>query len=316
MNQEKKLPNPELSADSEEESKEWIARINRLNELELMIQTDSMKINIEWFRAMYSCRVPNSSWHSHTGTEIHYMAKGSIRILFDEEQILLPEGAAAVIPANLRHRLEEAAPEIPFYKIVINCRVEPLRDDREAILLEKILNGDHFKVIILDHSACRLLLLSVRESIHRNYGFLTVIKGNLISALMLLARQVSNSPSVDYEYPQKKNLIDERMTEIEKFIMEHIDTQITVEELAGHMNMSAKQIGRIIQTCKRQTANRFIMSLKMEKAKELLKNPEYSVGYISELLGFSSECYFNRYFKRQEGMPPGKYRYSVKVMDL
>lgn len=295
-------------------SKEWISQINHLNELELMIQTDSAIINIEWFRAMYSYRVPNRSWHHHTGTEIHYMVQGSVHVLFDDKSVILTQGQAIIIPSNLRHRLEESEPGTSFYKIVINYHLQPLKEDREVKLLISMMGGQLSKVIELPKNAHQLLEMLVDESISRKYGFLTVIKGNLLSVLMIVARQVSDSPNIDYSIPKKQSITDERMNNIEKYVIQNIAVHISVEDIAHHMNMSTKQVGRVIRNFCEKTPSEYVMEIKVKTAKSLLKNPEYSIGYISELLGFCNEYYFNRFFKRMEGMPPGKYRESVKAI--
>ncbi|MBC3758673.1 AraC family transcriptional regulator [Hyunsoonleella sp. SJ7] len=51
--------------------------------------------------------------------------------------------------------------------------------------------------------------------------------------------------------------------------------------------------------------------LKIEKSKELLLNTTKSQKEIAFELGFESDYYFNRLFKRKTGISPGKFRKSV-----
>ena len=98
------------------------------------------------------------------------------------------------------------------------------------------------------------------------------------------------------------------------FAIENLIRQATFDvRPAGNkpMNLSTKQIGRVVSYCYGKNTQQYLTGVKVEKAKELLKNPEYSVGYIAGVLGFCNEYYFNRFFKQAEGMPPGKYRKSI-----
>ena len=53
--------------------------------------------------------------------------------------------------------------------------------------------------------------------------------------------------------------------------------------------------------------------MKIEKAKELLRNQDYNITMISEMLGYSSVHYFSRKFKTVVGMPPSEYASSIKL---
>jgi AraC-like DNA-binding protein len=48
--------------------------------------------------------------------------------------------------------------------------------------------------------------------------------------------------------------------------------------------------------------------MRCEHIKRVLVTSDDPIGKISEELDFSSEYYFNSYFKRNVGMPPGTYR--------
>lgn len=293
------------------ERKEWITRINQPNELELELQIHGAVINIEWFRAIYSTRIPNHSWHYHRGTEIHYLMKGEIRVFFEQESILVKEGQAIIIPAGVRHHLSESDSQEPFYKIVINYHIDDRRAGQEVALLQKMLLPESRMCIPISPQIQELLKLSVEEASQKQYGFLTVVQGGLIAILMLTARAAAGGREIDYTIPKKKNIFIERMEQIEQYVSENWNRRLSAEEIAHYMNLSSKQVSRIVFHCTGKSTREYLMGIKVERAKELLKNPEYSVKDVAELLGFCNEYYFNRFFKQMEGMPPGKYRKSV-----
>ena len=56
----------------------------------------------------------------------------------------------------------------------------------------------------------------------------------------------------------------------------------------------------------------YLRRLRMEKAKELLKLPEKSVGEIAEEVGYSGIYQFSRVFKREALMTPSEYASRYK----
>jgi len=62
---------------------------------------------------------------------------------------------------------------------------------------------------------------------------------------------------------------------------------------------------------KEQTGENFIDYLnkvRIEKAKELLKDSSMSLSEIASQVGYSNAGYFNRIFKKIVGITPGQYR--------
>lgn len=119
------------------------------------------------------------------------------------------------------------------------------------------------------------------------------------------------------EKAQKKNLITQALDASETkqkahilaFIKDHYrDPQLSMSLLETHFSIGKTSIANYI---KRETGKTFIdyvTQLKIEHAKDLLKNPNMTILQISKILGFSSQHYFSRVFKNQTGSSPLQYR--------
>ena len=57
----------------------------------------------------------------------------------------------------------------------------------------------------------------------------------------------------------------------------------------------------------------FYCQMKINRAKELIREKNHTFTEISEILGFDNALYFSRVFKRITGMSPREYANSVCV---
>lgn len=95
-------------------------------------------------------------------------------------------------------------------------------------------------------------------------------------------------------------------------LKESIQHPITVNEIAKRLYRSKNDI--ISQFKKRYgtTPYAYLISLRIEFAKDLLTNSKQSIAEIAERLCFSSEYHFSSSFKAKVGISPLKYRKGAK----
>lgn len=107
------------------------------------------------------------------------------------------------------------------------------------------------------------------------------------------------------QYNQNNSLI---VSQISKYIQNHISESIKTSDIANYLNKSR---GRITTEFKNQTGinlSDFIRIKKIEEAEELLSRTNKSLVFISNYLGFSSQSHFCKVFKDIKGVTPDQYR--------
>lgn len=57
-----------------------------------------------------------------------------------------------------------------------------------------------------------------------------------------------------------------------------------------------------------RSPGRFLQNTRIENAKLLLQNREYSMEIIANMVGYSNANYFCKVFRRETGESPGEYR--------
>lgn len=100
----------------------------------------------------------------------------------------------------------------------------------------------------------------------------------------------------------------EAIEESMAYINEHFADNITVEELAEHAMISPYYFIRIFKNETGFTPHEYIVSVRINTAKYLLKNTRLTIKNIGFQTGFSCESVFCSAFKKHVGITPAAFR--------
>ena len=99
-------------------------------------------------------------------------------------------------------------------------------------------------------------------------------------------------------------------------LMKHDPTRVfKTDDLAARANMSPTMFCRAFKATTGKTPKQFALTLRVERAKDLLQFSPCSAGVIAEQLGYSSQSHFTRVFRDVVGVPPIEYRATVTGTD-
>ena len=112
-----------------------------------------------------------------------------------------------------------------------------------------------------------------------------------------------------------KALRSERATDIDKVVEEirdHFTENISLTSLAKKYGMSPANLSAQLKDKLQMTFSDYLTSLRIQNAKQLLKNPNVSVQTVAEESGYPDYFYFTKVFKKVEGISPSKYRKELE----
>ena len=109
------------------------------------------------------------------------------------------------------------------------------------------------------------------------------------------------------EAPSFDRVIDNGVSEIREHYME----DISLTSLAGKYNLSMGRLSEMIKEHLGVNFSDYIASLRIQRAKELLRDESLSIQEIAEIVGYNDYFYFTKVFKKVEGISPSKYRKSI-----
>jgi AraC-like DNA-binding protein len=91
------------------------------------------------------------------------------------------------------------------------------------------------------------------------------------------------------------------------YLNSNIHRQPSVPELARFCNVSESGLKRIFDKYAGISIHKYLLKMKVKTAAELLQQGE-SVSCVAEKLGFNSQSYFSRAFRRETGVMPSSLK--------
>lgn len=101
------------------------------------------------------------------------------------------------------------------------------------------------------------------------------------------------------------------ITRARSFIAEHADEELSLAAVARVVNMSATYFSEKFKEVAGINFVEFVARTRVEKARNLLLNPNRRVSEVAFEVGFQSLSQFNRVFKKVAGQSPREYRASL-----
>ncbi|WP_317347153.1 response regulator [Blautia argi] len=110
---------------------------------------------------------------------------------------------------------------------------------------------------------------------------------------------------------QKKDYKNHIVTNVKRYISAHIGEHLTLQNVADAFSISPNYLSQLFKKYNDTGFNEYCTQMKVEKAKQLLRNENQKVYEVSEALGFESAFYFSKVFKKATGMAPKDYQNHI-----
>lgn len=153
-------------------------------------------------------------------------------------------------------------------------------------------------------------MLMVRSKIRqKDHYFYKEIMQNALAGLMLelgnifsAKKEFTASPALS----RKEDLLEQFL----KLLFENCREQHGVAYYAERLFITPQYLSLILKTLTGKSANKWIDDALIMEARVLLKAPQATVQQVADLLHFSDQSTFGKFFKKHMGVSPMEYRKS------
>lgn len=266
---------------------------------------------------------PNYSFvgESHDFWEIVYADKGEVCVTAGDEEKLLKKGQMIFHKPGEFHNIRGTGKEAPNIVIVsFECN-----DPAMSFFEGKIVNaGDNERVLMARIVSMAGYAFSTpldnpwTEQLERRdsqpFGAEGIIGISLEYMLIELVRRGENGkPSRPTSLIRERSQ-NEFLARVQQYLEENIDKRLVLSDICRDNLVGRSYLQKIFREKTGGGAMEYFGNLKIEKAKELIREGNHNFTEIAAMLGYNSIHYFSRHFKKVTGMTPSEYSSSVKVL--
>lgn len=98
------------------------------------------------------------------------------------------------------------------------------------------------------------------------------------------------------------------MQKARAYINENITNDISLEDVSEYVYMSPSYFSRLFKKEVGINFKDYLNKARIEESKKYLSNLKFSISEVAHTVGFTDQSYYNKVFKRVEGISPGQYR--------
>lgn len=259
---------------------------------------------------------------SHDFWEFLCVDKGEIHVTANAKDYDLTRGDIIFHQPNEFHRLRANYRVAPNLVVIAFVCHSPAMD----FFRERILSIDSFERNLLGQIIVETKNTFMdplddpgQKRMHKKDHILTgseqMIQLNLELFLLHLLRRhtiTCNAPVAKETIKQKSN--DALYHRILEYLNLHLAEQLSIDDIADDTLIGRSQLQHLIREKEGCGVIDLFSRMKINQAKEFIRENNLNFTEISIALGYSSVHYFSRQFKKLTGMTPSEYSSSIKKM--
>lgn len=141
----------------------------------------------------------------------------------------------------------------------------------------------------------------ISAGIDLSLAILEELKGALfthkVARGLVVYHRRSQSHTQQSVYLDYRNHINPNIHIVQDYLIEHLSQENTIQELASLVAMSPRNLSRVFKEKTGTTVLEYLTLLRLEFAKTMLNNPEFTMEYIASKCGFKTARQLQRILK-------------------
>lgn len=278
--------------------------MNSPNHMDLDLQFAGTTLNLRMGPEDYHARHSwNASRHCNADFEIHILLSGSCSLEVGNQDIHFQTAKALLIAPGTFHGPHNLSED--FERFCFSFM--PARQDVAQQLTDQVRTVAICSLPPEVITICRLILGEMEEKLPYTED---VIRAFFTQLLAIIFRRTHLEFSGQ---TMPVNTATWRTTIIDKFFSPWPNAFGTEDELAAMLNLSRRQLNRVLLQNYGMGYRQKMLRARMEYAGLLLRTTDHKVGQIGALVGYTAESSFYKAFQSYYNMTPQEFRSARKL---
>ena len=255
--------------------------------------------------------------HFHDHYELHFTLSYNLKFIIDDTIFHVPSGSVFAIGTFVPH-ITVVPDDAWFERYTVHIRPEVLEEIRREFgidCMELFQAGEntpacHIKLKKEDVPVFEQILNREKESLKGDYYMDKTYQKIVLSEMFLYLLRIRHEEPCQEseEYDDENALLAKKIME---YVTENITMELNLDVLEKTFYINKYSITRIFKEYCGVTVNQYIVSRRIYRACELLKE-NHTVSEVCELSGFSDYGHFIRTFKKHVGTSPKQYAIRMR----
>lgn len=273
---------------------------------ESIINNQTFPVNI------FVAPIQNSAFHWHNEYELIGVLKGSVFMQAESRSFCLNQGDIYFLNPNVTHAIREKENQENLCMFV--------QMSQELFSAEEIEGKKEIRFYLdstdAEEPECGFSYFykKIAELVYESMNPKRHQAFRIRAQVCTLIADMFDQVVYDVRYQDPVAYSNQEMTvKILGFLEENMAEEGVLEHVCREMGLSRKTLDRNVKSVLGMTGKELLDSLRVEQAKNLLKNTSKNMNYILDVCGFGSEKTFYRVFREETGLTPNAFRQKGQV---
>lgn len=240
--------------------------------------------------------------HSNSKCELIHVRKGSVSHMSEAGKFKAESNDCLITPSNTMHKdVFDQAVGLEVFMIFFTWPFE-------GEYLKHVNNSNINQISAETKSSISVVFEEMRTDSGGEDIDMFIASSRLLTILMLLYRDIVCS--------QKREASDRNIkkpqwlvAEAKKYLEENYQKAVKLEDIAESLKISPFYLSRIFSRESNFSVFEYLNSVRMRKARELLREGRHIIADVAYMTGFEDSSYFSKVYKRYYGHSPSESRF-------
>lgn len=225
--------------------------------------------------------------------------EGSFRYRINGKTGEAKSGDIVLCPPNIEFHREMTSPLTFHY---IKCVSSDPNEQQHADIRSWAQELFAYKVTIGERDRLLSNFRNLQSVVYMDDANSRTWRNHLVNDVWIMIRREASRLS------RLSGIRDELMMDAKDWIEQHVDEEITVRDIASRYHLHPVHFTRRFRQVFGTTPSRHMAACRIEKAKKLLLQTEYTIDHIAKLCGYDNGFYFSRIFTKWTNLNPSEFR--------
>ena len=253
--------------------------------------------------------------HIHSKLEMYLITEGCCQMDVATQNIRCCEGDFILILPNIPHSFYLTTQEpcvfqhIHFFPDLLSCFILKQQGDFSVDLISALGTSPAYYKAFYHMPADPDILALFPRIISENESADMFGRTYANLDLLRLLIHIVELRNIDFSSHASQNSAqNEYINFALKYISEHYDTKMHVEDIAKELNVSSRYLRKVFMEQMHTNPLNCLHNYRINKALQLMIHTDMSLTEISAAIGLSDSQHFSRLFRDTIGSPPSQYR--------